>query len=107
MEGSAQLAAGVILGSDYRVVRPLAAGGMGAVYVVEQLSTGKERALKLMRPELAENADFRRRFELEARVGARIESEHVVEIHSAGVDATSGTPYIVMELLDGEDLATR
>ena len=78
---------------------------MGAVYVVDQLSTGKARALKVMKPEIAQDADGRRRFELEARVGARIESDHVVEIHSAGVD--DGTPYIVMELLDGEDLGSR
>src|SRR5947209_958432 len=104
-EGAAGLEPGAVFASDYRVVRPLAEGGMGAVYVVDQLSTGKARALKLMRRELAQDADSRRRFELEARVGARIESDHIVEIHSAGVD--TGTPYIVMELLEGEDLSTR
>src|ERR1700710_1720861 len=104
-EGSADREPGAIFAGDYRIVRQLAEGGMGAVYVVDQLSTGKARALKLMRPEVAQDADSRRRFELEARVGAHIESDHVVEIHSAGIDA--GTPYIVMELLDGEDLATR
>ena len=103
--GEVRLQSGSVFAGDYRVVRPLAEGGMGAVYVVDQLSTGKARALKVMRPEIAHDADSRRRFELEARAGAGIESDHVVEIHSAGVDA--GTPYIVMELLDGEDLATR
>jgi serine/threonine protein kinase len=92
---------------DYRIVRPLAAGGMGAVYVVEQVSTGKERALKLMRTELAGDAEALRRFQQEARIGARIESEHVVEIHSAGVDDTTKMPYLVMELLAGENLETR
>ncbi|MBS2013974.1 MAG: serine/threonine protein kinase [Deltaproteobacteria bacterium] len=105
--GEAPLAAGTVFAGDYRVVRPLAAGGMGAVYVVSQLSTGKDRALKTMRPELASSAAQRERFELEARVGARIESAHVVEVQSAGVDAATGIPYLVMELLDGEDLATR
>src|SRR5262249_19056597 len=80
---------------------------MGAVFVVEQLSTGKARALKLMLPDLAASADARRRFELEARIGSKIESEHVVEIHSAGVDETTRAPYLVMELLVGEDLADR
>jgi tRNA A-37 threonylcarbamoyl transferase component Bud32 len=103
--GEVRLQSGSVFAGDYRVVRPLAEGGMGAVYVVDQLSTGKARALKVMRPEIAHDADSRRRFELEARAGAGIESEHVVEIHSAGVDG--GTPYIVMELLHGEDLATR
>jgi tRNA A-37 threonylcarbamoyl transferase component Bud32 len=101
----AHLEAGSLFAGDYRIVRPLAEGGMGAVYVVEQLSTGKSRALKLMKPELAQDAQSRQRFELEAKIGARIESDHVVEIQSAGVE--SKTPYIVMELLDGEDLRTR
>ena len=104
-EGGPQLEPGAIFAGDYRVVRTLAEGGMGAVYVVDQLSTGKSRALKLMRPEVAHDAASRQRFELEARVGARIQSDHVVEIHSAGVD--NGTPYLVMEMLDGEDLESR
>jgi serine/threonine protein kinase len=103
--GDVTLQSGSVFAGDYRIVRPLAEGGMGAVYVVDQISTGKARALKVMKAEIANDADSRRRFELEARAGASIESEHVVEIHSAGVDA--GTPYIVMELLDGEDLRTR
>ncbi len=96
-----------LFADDYRVVRPLAAGGMGAVYVVEQLSTRKLRALKLMQPAIASDPEFRRRFEQEARIGARIASEHVVEVHAAGVDATTGAPYLIMELLEGEDLAHR
>jgi len=42
-----ELSAGFVVGRDFRVVRPLAEGGMGAAYVVEQLSTGKARALKV------------------------------------------------------------
>jgi len=78
---------------------------MGAVYVVEQISTGKQRALKLMMPELVDNPEIRERFEREAKVAANIESDHVVETVTAGVDAESGAPYIVMELLRGEELA--
>ena len=48
-----QLEPGAVFGRDFRVVRPLRAGGMGSVYVVEQLSTGAQRALKVMAPELA------------------------------------------------------
>jgi serine/threonine protein kinase len=107
MAGVADLSEGALFGGDYRVLRPLAAGGMGAVYVVQQLSTGKSRALKVMRPELAQDADARRRFILEAQVGARIQSEHVVDVLSAGVDDATQAPYLVMELLEGEDLATR
>ena len=53
---TADLESGSIFAGDYRIVRPLAEGGMGAVYLVDQLSTGKPRALKLMRPELAQDA---------------------------------------------------
>ena len=78
---------------------------MGAVYVVEQLSTGAERALKVMAPALAGDAQTRERFVREARIGAQIDSDHVVEVVTAGVDEESGSPYLVMELLRGEELA--
>jgi serine/threonine protein kinase len=78
---------------------------MGAIYVVEQVSTGKQRALKLMLPQLVADAALRRRFEQEARVGALIESEHVVEVVGAGVDAATSMPWLAMELLVGDDLS--
>ncbi len=96
---------GTIFAGDYRVVRPLSSGGMGALYVVDQLSTGKQRALKLMHPELVADGTLRRRFEQEARIGGRIPSDHVVEVQAAGVDVQTGSPYLVMELLEGDDLA--
>lgn len=99
-------AEGQLFAGDYRVVRPLSAGGMGAIYIVEQLSTGKQRALKVMHPALIADPDLRKRFEQEARIGARIESAHVVEVQAAGVDAATGVPWLVMELLAGEDLMT-
>ena len=105
MIGIADLAAGSVFANDYRIVRRLAAGGMGAVYIAEQLSTGRERALKLMHPGLVGSPELRDKFALEARVGARIRSEHVVEVVGAGVDAQSGVPWLAMELLEGEDLA--
>jgi serine/threonine protein kinase/formylglycine-generating enzyme required for sulfatase activity len=101
------LASGTIFGGDFRVVRLLGAGGMGEVYVVEQLSTGRERALKVMNPQLAPNEEQRGRFQLEARVGARIASDHVVEVIAAGFDEPTGAPYLVMELLEGETLEER
>jgi formylglycine-generating enzyme required for sulfatase activity/tRNA A-37 threonylcarbamoyl transferase component Bud32 len=77
---------------------------MGAVYVVDQLSTGKQRALKVMAPELAMDELARERFVREAKVGAQIESDHVVDVITAGVDEETGSPYLVMELLRGEEL---
>src|SRR5436309_2008893 len=72
-----QLASGAVFAQDYRILRPLAEGGMGAVYVAEQLSTGKERALKVMLPQLVTDAKHRARFAQEARASAPIESDHV------------------------------
>lgn len=96
---------GTIFGRDFRIVRSLRAGGMGAVYVVEQLSTGKPRALKIMSPEFAQNPDARERFVLEARAASRVDSDHVVEIVTAGIDDETGALFLVMELLRGEELA--
>lgn len=99
------LTPGAVIARDFRVVRALSAGGMGSVYVVEQLSTGAERALKVMHPLLARDVKLRERFEQEARTGSRIDSEHVVQVIAAGVDDDSQTPFLVMELLTGKDLS--
>ena len=77
---------GKIFAGDYRVNRLLARGGMASVYVVQQISTGRRRALKVMHPELAGDFHARRRFQQEARIGSLIDSAHVVEVHAAGVD---------------------
>ncbi len=104
MEASRHLAAGILFAGEYRIERPLAEGGMGAVYVAEQLSTGQRRALKIMQPLLVRDERSRKRFLEEARIGSRIQSEHVVQVVDAGVDSTTGTPWLAMELLEGVDL---
>jgi formylglycine-generating enzyme required for sulfatase activity/tRNA A-37 threonylcarbamoyl transferase component Bud32 len=95
---------GRVFARDFKIVRPLRAGGMGAVYIVDQLSTGKQRALKVMAPELAQDPAVRERFILEARAASKIESDHVVEIVTAGIDDETQNLYLVMELLKGEEL---
>jgi serine/threonine protein kinase len=102
-----RLVPGTVFAGDYKVVRPLRTGGQGSLYVVEQISTSKHRALKLMLPELVANPTSRKRFELEAKIAARIQSDHIVETIASGVDPKSGVPWLAMELLEGEDLATR
>ena len=101
----ASFAPGTVFAGEFRIVQPLSAGGMGQVFVAEQLGTGKRRALKVMLPELVRDERLRARFEQEARVGSRIDSDHVVEVVDAGVDKASGMPWLAMELLEGEDLA--
>jgi formylglycine-generating enzyme required for sulfatase activity len=95
---------GTVFGNDFKLVRLLREGGMGAVFVVEQMSTGRLRALKVLSSELGSDAGARERFVRESRIGAQIDSDHVVEVVTAGVDAGTGCPYLVMELLVGLDL---
>ncbi len=96
---------GDIIARDYRIIELLQQGGMGAVYVAQQLSTGTLRALKLMHPQLIQDPMQRKRFEQEARVGSRIPSDHIVQVLGAGVDEITGMPWLAMELLEGESLA--
>ncbi len=99
------IAPGTVLGGDYEVERQLAAGGMGAVYVARQRSTQKLRALKTLLPEHVADLVMRARFAREAIIGGQIESDHVVEVLAAGIDEPTGLPWLVMELLAGDDLA--
>jgi hypothetical protein len=100
------LESGVVFQRRYRTVRSLSSGGMGSVYEVHDETTSGMRALKLMHPMYVENADLRRRFELEAKITGGLESDHIVRVFDAGVDEATGVPFIVMELLRGMDLGT-
>ena len=100
----AALPEGAVFQERYRIVRCISAGGMGAVYECVHLSTRKRRALKVMLPQIVASPAMRDRFELEARITAAIESDHIVETFDAGIDRDTGAPFLVMELLRGEDL---
>jgi len=78
---------------------------MGTVVEALDLVTDRLRAVKLMRAEIASDDALQQRFRLEATVAGRVESEHVVEVLDAGIDVETGSPYLVTELLRGEDLA--
>ncbi|MDI1428340.1 protein kinase domain-containing protein [Polyangium sorediatum] len=96
-----------VFAGRYRIVRRIAAGGMGEVYEARHLETERPSALKVMLPHVAESAALRERFRLEARAAALVESAHVVEVLDAGVDEATESPFLVMELLRGEDLGRR
>jgi serine/threonine-protein kinase len=102
---SLQLAEGSVFATRYRVVRCIAHGGMGAVYEVEHMETLRHVALKVMLPHIVQSAEMRDRFRREARVAAHVESDHIVTVLDAGIDDATGSPFLVMELLRGEELS--
>ncbi|MFY0569632.1 protein kinase domain-containing protein [Archangium lansingense] len=93
------------IGSRYVLERKVAGGGMGAIWVALDSQLQRRVALKLMAPERIASSSARHQFEQEAKAVAQLRNPHVVQIHDYGVDG--GTPFIVMELLEGEDLETR
>ncbi|MBK9260548.1 MAG: serine/threonine protein kinase [Polyangiaceae bacterium] len=101
------LADNSIFAGRYRIIRRLAAGGMGAVYEARHIETDRLCALKVMLPHVAENATSRERFRLEARAAAMVSSIYVVDVLDAGVDDVTSSPFLVMEFLRGEDLGSR
>ena len=90
----------------YEVVRLLGRGGMGAVYQALDPVLEREVALKVMLPETAGDPEQKQRFEREARAVARLSHPGVVTVFDLGYH-TDGSPYIVMELLRGQDLLSR
>jgi len=98
---------GTVLDGKFRIEKALASGASGDVYEALHLGLGSRVAVKVLRPGIPETADIRRkRFLREARVAARIRSDHVVRVFDV-VAPEHGHTYIVMELLVGETLAER
>ncbi len=101
-ETEPQLAAG--LSRRFRIVRRLGAGGMGTVFLAEQIGVGNRPvALKVLNRKLLDDPDFLLRFQNEAGSTGRIHHANVVTIYESG-QADDGTPYIAMEFLEGESL---
>ncbi|XXX79606.1 serine/threonine-protein kinase [Sorangium sp. So ce134] len=100
-----QLESGSIIAGKYRLERALSAGGMGSVWVAQHVQLGTHVAVKFMGVAYAGSPAFRARFEREARAAAHLRSPHVVQVHDFGFE--QGVPYLVMELLRGEDLSAR
>jgi serine/threonine protein kinase len=100
------LGAGAWVSPNVRLERPLGAGGMGSVWVAEHTTLKTRVVVKLMRPELARDPETLSRFSREAAAAANVKSPHVVSVLDHGV-APDGSPFITMELLEGEDLGAR
>jgi eukaryotic-like serine/threonine-protein kinase len=98
---------GAVFADRYRIIRVVATGAMGVVYEVLHLETERRRALKVMHPHFLQDDALRERFKREAKVTANIDSDFVVDVFDAGVDEATGFPFLVMELLRGEELGQR
>jgi predicted Ser/Thr protein kinase len=99
------IAIGTVISGRYRIDRLIGEGGMGRVFAAHQLGLDRTVAIKVLRRELEHDATVHERFQREARLVAALTSDHVVRVHDAGALDT-GEPYLVMEMLEGEDLAT-
>ena len=95
---------GMVIAGKYRVDHLLGSGGMGTVWSGEHVILRSRVAIKFIRASFAAKAEARRRFEIEARAAANVQSKHTVQVHDYGV-TDAGLPYIVMEYLEGESLS--
>ena len=95
---------GELVTPKIRLVRPLGAGGMGSVWLADHLALHTQVVVKFISAELANHKEAIARFEREAAAASQVKSPHVVQILDHGV-TDEGTAFIVMELLEGRDLA--
>ncbi len=94
---------GSVLGGRYRLVELLGQGGMATIYRARDAQLDRDVAVKLLRPEFGRDPDFLARFRDEARSAASLSHPSIVAVFDFGEEAAG--PYIVMELIDGQDLA--
>ena len=95
---------GDVIADKYRIGAKLGSGGMGAVLAAEHVGLGVQVAIKFLHARAAGDPVKAARFAREARIGAKLQSEHVIRVSDTGVWREE-VPYIVMEQLDGEDLS--
>src|SRR5687768_6648241 len=111
MSGLEGLLRGRVLGGRYRIEEVIGRGGMGAVYRAVDERLGRKVAVKVITVAMGDDPDTRRRvrarFHREARAAAALPHHpNVVPVYDYGTDEELGLDYIVMELLEGHDLAT-
>ncbi|MBL8678726.1 MAG: serine/threonine protein kinase [Myxococcales bacterium] len=102
---SEPIALGTLLGGKFVLTRALGRGGMGVVYEGTQVALRRRVAIKTLHGELARHKDLRARFVREGELAARIRHPNVIEVIDVGEH--EGTPFLVLEFLEGEDLGAR
>ncbi len=98
--------AGELISGKYRLQRILGAGSMGSVWAARNELTNRDFAVKFLLPELSQNEEALNRFFLEARACGQIRHSAIVDVYDMG-QAEDGSPYLVMELLEGEGFDQR
>src|SRR5688572_7752143 len=96
-------APGLLVAVRFRIVRLLGRGGMGEVYLAEDVRLDRKVALKVLAPALARDPEFLRRFHREARAASSLNHPNVCVVHEIG-DAEDGSPFMAMEVVEGESL---
>jgi len=91
--------------AHYRITAAIGAGGMGEVYRATDTKLGREVAIKVLSADVAGDADRLARFKREAQLLASLNHPNIAAIH--GLEEAEGKPFLVLELVEGEDLATR
>src|ERR1035441_5690341 len=94
---------GAVLAERYQIVKLLGEGGMGAVYRAHDRELDREVALKVIRPELARNAQVLHRFKRELILARQITHRNIIRIFDLG--QAEGTRFITMEFIEGQDLS--
>jgi len=87
---------------DYRIIRRIGRGGMGVVYEAEQVSLGRQVALKVLPSRALLSPDYLKRFQIEARAAARLHHPNIVPIHEVG--EANGIHYYAMQFIPGQGL---
>ena len=95
------LSPGTRMGS-YEIIDPIGAGGMGEVFRARDTKLGRDVAIKVIRQELASDPERVKRFEQEARAASALNHPNIITIHD--IREHGGTPYIVMEFVEGQTL---
>ena len=104
MDNSNSLKSGIRLAGRYEIIERIGAGGMSDVYVAKDHSLGRQVAVKILKPEFAEDKTFVSKFRAEAQAAAGLEHPNIVNIYDVG---TEGSLYfIVMEYVEGITLKT-
>ncbi len=98
------LSAGTRLG-PYEILEPLGAGGMGEVYRATDTKLGRDVAIKVLPSEVTGDSERLARFQREARLLASLNHPNIAAIH--GLEEADGKPFLVLELVEGEDLQQR